>query len=136
MKFKSYIIPVLSVLAIIGFVWIFTKVVIYLLIASILTLLCKPLVKIYSKIKIGKFHLPLTVVSLMTILTAIAGVVFLSSLFLPVLVNEIKFLSTLNFNDVFADILNQFPRLKSLALNFGTEKEIADAITLQATEAL
>lgn len=136
MKFKNYLIPILSILAIVGFVWVFTKVVIYLLIASILTLLCKPLVKLYSKIKFGKFHLPDTIVSLLTIITVIASVVFVSSLFLPVMVKEIKFLSTLNFADVFSDILSQFPRVKTLALNFGTEKELSNAITVQATEAL
>ncbi len=136
MKFRTYLIPILSILAIIAFVWVFTKVVIYLLIASILTLLCKPLVKVYSKIKFGKFHLPDTIVSLFTILTVIGSAVFVSSLFLPVLINEIKFLSTLNFADVFSDILGQFPRIKTLALNFGTEKELSDAITVQATEAL
>jgi predicted PurR-regulated permease PerM len=136
LKLRTYLIPILSILAIIAFVWIFTKVVIYLLIASVLTLICQPLVKLYSRIKINKFHLPDSVVSLLTIATVISSVIFMTMLFAPVLIKEVKFLSTLNFNDVFNDILSQFPQVKALLLNFGTEQEISAAVTSQVNDTL
>ena len=136
MKFRTYLIPILSILAIVAFVWVFTKVVMYLLIASILTLVSQPLVKLYSKIKIKNFHLPDSIVSLFTILTLIGSVICIAMLFAPILINEIKFLSTLNFNTVFSDIITQFPRIKSLLSNFGTDQEITLAITKQVNNAL
>jgi predicted PurR-regulated permease PerM len=136
LKLRTYLIPILSVLAIAAFVWIFTKVVIYLLIASVLTLICQPLVKLFAKIKINKFHLPDSVISLLTIATVISAFVFITMLFAPVMIKEVKFLTTLNFNDVFRDILTQFPQIKNLLLNFGTEQEISAAITTQVNDAL
>lgn len=136
MKYKSYLIPILSLLAVIAFIWVFTKVVIYLLISAILALLCRPLVRFLSKIRIKNFHLPDAVVSILSIVIVIGFFFTLFSLFLPVLISEMKFLTTLNFTDVFGDILSQFPTIKATLLNFGTEKDITEAITLQVNEAL
>jgi predicted PurR-regulated permease PerM len=136
MKYKTYIVPIISLLAVVAFIWIFTKVVIYLLISAVLALLCRPIVKALSKLRIGKYDLPDAVVSFVSIVSVIGFFTLIFSLFLPVLIKEIKFLSTLNFTDVFTDIISQFPRIKELLLNFGTERELTSAITMQVNDSL
>lgn len=52
------------------------------------------------------------------------------------MVKEIKFLTTLNFTEVFTDIVSQFPELKTVLLNFGSEKEITNIISQQVNKSL
>ena|ERR1700741_2229464 len=131
MKYKAYLIPVVSLLAIGLFVWLFSKVVIYLLIALVLSLLAQPLVKLFSRIKYKQYDLPDAVIAALSLFTMVGSLIFMFYLFVPVLIYEIKFLSTLSFTDVFTDIVDQFPRVKQLMLNFGTEKEISATIVTQ-----
>ncbi|MFL5754341.1 MAG: AI-2E family transporter [Bacteroidia bacterium] len=136
MKYKAYLIPLVSLLAIALFIWLFSKVVIYMLIALVLSLLAQPLVKFYSRIRYKRYDLPGAIVAALSLVTMVCSLIFLFYLFVPILINEIRFLSTLNFNDVFADIVNQFPQVKQLLLNFGSEKEISTSITTQINSVL
>lgn len=136
MNYKSYLIPILSLAAVVLFIWIFTKVVIYILIAAVLALICRPLVLLLSKIKVGKFDIPDSLQSIISLSTVVSVIFMLFYFFVPIMVNEIKFLSTLNFNEVFTDIISQFPTLKNLLLNFGTEKQITDSISQQINKSL
>ena len=136
MRYKAYLIPLITVLAIGLFVWLFTKVVIYLIIATVLSLLAQPVVKLLSKIKLGKFELPDSIIALLT-MTVMGGALFcMFYVFVPVLVDEVRFLSTLNFGDTFAQIVDQFPNFKQVLLSFGSEKEVSDTITTELTNAL
>ncbi len=128
MKFRNYLIPSLTLLAIVLFVWLFSKVVLYLFIALVLSFMGQPLVKLYSKLRYKNVELPDAVVAALTLVTMAAGLFFMFWLFIPVLTDEIQFLSTLNFNDIFAEIIDQFPQIKQLLLHFGSEKDIADSI--------
>jgi predicted PurR-regulated permease PerM len=134
MKYKIYVIPILTVLAVAGFVYLFSNVVVYMLISVVLSLLGQPIVKLYSKIKYKKFHLPDSVISLLTIFTLIGTFSLMLYIFIPTISKEISFLSTLNFVDVFSDIINQFPQIKDILSNYGSEKEISESIVVQVNK--
>ena len=131
MKIRNYLIPVLSLLAVLAFIYVFTKVVIYLLIASVLSLLAQPLMKLYSKIKFKNHELPNSVLSILSLFSILTGLSLLIYWIFPILVGEIQFLATLNFNQVFGEVLDQFPSLKNLLSNFGSKEEISAAIINQ-----
>lgn len=124
-QYRKYFITAGSVLSVILFIWLFTRVVIFVLISIILAFLAQPLVRLFSKIKFGNKELPGSIIALLSLVSIFGFFFLLIYLFVPVLVNEVKFLSMLNFNDVFSEILSQFPRIKNALLNFGTEKEIS-----------
>ncbi len=136
MKYRTILIPAISVLALILFVWLFTRVVIYLLIAAIFSLIGQPLLKFFSKIKILNKHLPQALSALMTLIIMFGSIFLFFYLCVPLIVQESQFISTLNFQDVFSDILNQFPAVKKILLKFGTEQAVIDNIILQANALL
>jgi predicted PurR-regulated permease PerM len=96
----------------------------------------KNIVILLSKIKVGKFDLPDSLQSILSLSTVVSVIFLLFYFFVPIMVKEIKFLSTLNFTEVFTDIISQFPTLKNLLLNFGTEKQITDSISQQINKSL
>ena len=134
MKFKAYLIPLLSVLAVALFVWMFSKVVLYILIASVLSLVAQPLVRLFSKIRYKKYEIPDPVVAILSLCTMAGTIILMICLISPILIKEVRFLSGLNFSDVFSEIIVQFPRLKSLLSNFGSEQEISASIITQTNK--
>ncbi|MGZ3865125.1 MAG: AI-2E family transporter [Bacteroidia bacterium] len=128
---RSKIILAITILCIIAFVVLFTKIVIYMLIATIMALVAQPFVKILSKITFSGKHLPNGIIALISLVSMLTLLLSFFYVFVPLIVDQAKLISGLNFNDVFSDVLNQFPTLKRLLLHLGTEQEISQNIYKQ-----
>jgi predicted PurR-regulated permease PerM len=94
----------------------------------VLALMGAPLMKILAKIKIRKKSIPDAITALFTLLFMYSLVFYLCVKFVPLMVTEVQFLTTLNFNQVFHSIWEEFPAIK----NFGTEELVKTTITTQA----
>ena len=93
--------------------WFFSDIVIYIFIAFILSQLGSPLMKLLGKIKVGKWQFPSSLAAAITLLVIIACIGLLFYLLIPALVNEIKFLTTIDISSVGESIqkwLNQFDK--------------------------
>lgn len=82
--------------------WFLKTIVFYIIISVILSLLGHPLVKLYSKIKIRKHHLSVTIASVLSLFTMLAVIVGLVSLFIPLIVEQARIISNINPQDVVA----------------------------------
>ena len=111
---RSKIILAISILCIIAFVVLFTKIIIYMLIATIMALVAQPFVKVLSKITFGGKHLPDGIIALISLVSMLTVLFSFFYVFVPMIVEQAKLISGLNFNDVFSDVLNQFPSVKML----------------------
>lgn len=93
--------------------WYFSDILIYIFIAFGLSLLGSPLVRLLTKIHIGNWKFPTSLAAAITLLVIIACIGFLFYLLIPALVNEIKFLTTIDISSVGEGIekwLNQFDK--------------------------
>jgi predicted PurR-regulated permease PerM len=136
MPLKINIWRVLGLLAIIAFAVLFFKIVIYLGVSLILFLVGSPLTAWLKKISFRKKQMPDSLASLITLLIMIAVIFGLFFLLIPPLISEINFLSELNFNDVFHNILEQFPKVKNMLLKMGSENELQKNLSKSITEYL
>lgn len=136
MPLKINIWRVLGLLAIIAFAVLFFKIVIYLGVSLILFLVGSPFTARLKKLSFGKKQMPDSLASLITILLIITIVFGLFLLILPPLISEINFLSDLNFNDVFHNILEQFPKIKNALLKMGSEDDLQKNLSKSMTEYL
>ena len=125
---RSKIILVVTLLCILAFVFLFTKIIIYMLIATILALVAQPFVKVLSKITLSGKHLPDALIALISLFSMLTVLFSFFYVFIPLIIDQAKVISGLNFNDVFSDVLKEFPSLKQLLLQLGTEKEISQNI--------
>jgi predicted PurR-regulated permease PerM len=124
MTFRKYLIPLLTLVAIATFVYLFTNVFVYLVISMVLALVGAPFAQFLSEIKIGKFRISGAIASLLTLVLFFVLIYLIGITFLPPLVSQMTFLSTLNFHDVTYNILQQYPDLKYTLSKFGTEEQI------------
>jgi predicted PurR-regulated permease PerM len=104
-----------------------------MLIATILALVAQPFVKVLSRITLGGRHLPDAIIALVSLFSILTVLFSFFYVFVPLIIEQAKVISSLNFNDVFTDVLNQFPELKKFLLQLGTEQEISQNIYMQMT---
>ena len=131
MGLKLNIWRILGILAIVLFAILFFKIVIYLVISLVLFLVFYPITYRIEKLKLKNIKLPDSVAALITLFFIIGLFTSLFLLIIPPLITEINFLSTLNFYDVLHNCLKQFPVIKSVLLNFGSEEDLKKDITTQ-----
>lgn len=72
----------------------------YLIIAAVLSLLGQPFVKLFNKIKIGKFSISPALSALLSIFTLLLILFSFIALFIPLIIEEAKILSSINTQQV------------------------------------
>jgi predicted PurR-regulated permease PerM len=136
MSLKKYIIPIITLLATVTFMYLFTNVVIYLIISLVLALLGMPIVSFLSKFKFGKFKLSDSAAALITLGLFFLIIYLIGITFLPPLIEQITFLSSSNFHDIIHNIFIYYPFLKESLSSFGTEQQIIDSVSEQVNHFL
>lgn len=96
-----------------------------------MALVAQPFVKVLSKIRFGSKHLPDGIIAFISLLSMLTVLFCFFYVFIPLIVEQGKFIAGLNFHEVFTNVVNQFPKIKQLLLNIGTEKEISDNVRNQ-----
>ena len=91
---------IIGVIILILFIWYFSNIVVYVLVAAILSVLGQPLVRLLDKIKIGKISIPRSISALITLLIMV--MVFLGFIwfFVPLISNQAKVISQINVEEV------------------------------------
>jgi predicted PurR-regulated permease PerM len=88
---------VLGGIILLGFmVWRFSNIIAYILIASVLSLMARPMVSSFGRVRIGTWRIPVSIRALMTLI--VIWIVFFSffRLFIPLIANEAQDLSNVD----------------------------------------
>jgi len=75
-------------------------IILYLSIASVISIIAEPLVKIYSKFKIKNFTFSHGICSALALATLFAILIMFISMFIPLIVEEVRIISQINPNEV------------------------------------
>ncbi len=103
---SRYIILTISLLVIGFFLWYFSNIVIYIIVASVLTLIGRPLVKLLGELHIGRFRIPAALRALFTLMLLWFLAIGFFRVFIPIIANEAAELSTIDV-DGFLDRLDE-----------------------------
>jgi len=113
-------------------VWRFSSIVAYILIASVLSLITRPLVRLLGRIKIGKWKIPASIRALLTLF--VIWVVFFTffRLFIPLIANEAQELSNVDTALMIEEFEKPIERIESwfsgLNLNGGEPVSLQDEL--------
>ncbi len=119
---RWYIIVPLVFLA--GFlIWKFSSIIIYILAAVVLSLMGHPLVKLFDKIKIGRFSFPHTLSALLTLFVIIGIIAAFFAFFVPMLVNQAALISSVNVQSVIDSLKEPMQSLDDFLLKYGLIQE-------------
>jgi predicted PurR-regulated permease PerM len=111
--------------------WLFSSVIIYLVISLVLFLVGYPLTSSIEKIKISGKKINDGIAAFLTLVIIFGVFSLFFILILPPLIEQVTFMSQLNFYDVLHGILDQYPSLKYLFSQLGSEETIKITINEQ-----
>ncbi len=93
-------------------VWRFSNIVAYILIASVISLIARPLVKMLGKIHIGKWHIPVSIRALLTLIVVWVVVFGFFRLFIPLVASEVQELSNIDTEEIVREFEGPIQRLE------------------------
>jgi predicted PurR-regulated permease PerM len=76
--------------------WFFRSIVIYILVSGVLSIMGRPLVDLFSKIKIRKWVFPRAIAALITLLIIWGAIVLFFVIFVPLVTKQINYFSTID----------------------------------------
>lgn len=122
---------------ILAFVYFFTAIVVYLIIASMIGVVAQPVMTLLSKFSIKKRHLPASVNAAITLLLILVLMLGLVAILIPVLNAQATDLGSVDFNLLGQEAGNLLINIENELINWGilsSEKELETRITLYLTD--
>ncbi len=114
--------------------WEFSNIVFYLLVAIILSLVGKPLVKKIKALKIGKYHLPNGLSAFLTLLVIIFFIGLFFSIFIPLVARQAAVISNIDLDSLSQSIEEPLQKLEDFLHNYGIlgkEETVNQVIEIQ-----
>ena len=94
--------------------WYFRNIVVYILVAGVLSIVGRPLVDLLSRIRIKKFSIPVPISALITLLLLWGVIVLFFVIFIPLLTKQISFLSTIDSSKIVQLIEDPLNRIENV----------------------
>jgi len=121
-------------------VWRFSNIVAYILIASVLSLIARPLVHLLGRIKIWKWHIPVSIRALLTLIVIWAAFFGFFRLFIPLVASEAQELSRVDTSVIIKELEGPIERVeawyKELSIGNGEQESLRRVLQKRLRELL
>jgi predicted PurR-regulated permease PerM len=115
-KYAGYLV----LLFIIGFfIWKFYYLLIWVLMAAVLSFIGQPMVQFFSRMHVRKFQIPYTVAALLALLVMVIVLLGLLSIFVPLLVNQAEAISKIDISKLAENMQGPLQKLDTRFHAFG-----------------
>lgn len=118
-----------SILLLLAGIWFFREIVVYILLSGVLSIMGRPLVHLFCRIRIGKLHFPRALGALLTLMIIWGLIVLFFYTFVPLVTRQIEQFSTIDSGKVVQLIEGQIKRVEDLFRAFN--KDITKEISIQ-----
>jgi predicted PurR-regulated permease PerM len=117
---KNKLFFIILTVAGIGFlVWYFSEIVIFIIVAGVVSIIGSPLVEMLDRIKIGKFRFPHLLSVIMTLLLMIICFFGLFSIFIPLIFKEATMISAIDTQGLTEYYKNDLSRVQTTLIQYG-----------------
>lgn len=118
-----------GILILIGCAWFFRNIVVYVLVSGVFSIMGRPLVDLFCRVRIKRWALPRWISALLT-LVAIWGVIILFFvIFVPLVTRQINYFSTIDSEKIVQIIAGPINKVETIVRSIN--KEIPQNITIQ-----
>lgn len=108
------ILIILGVILFLFLLWYFRSIVVYVLVSGVLSVMGRPLVDLFSRIRIGKWQFPRALSALLTLLVIWGLIALFLYIFIPLLTRQINYLSTIDGSKIVELIEGPVKRIEEL----------------------
>lgn len=118
-----------GILLILACVWYFRNIVVYILVAGVLSIMGRPLVDLFCRIRIGKWKFPRTLGALLTLAIIWGFIILFFSIFVPLVTRQINYFSTIDSNRIVGVLEVHIHKIEDFFKSFN--KDLTNEISLQ-----
>ena len=129
----KWVAGIAAVIVAAALLWYFSSAVIYILVSAVLAIVGRPVVRILSGIKVGKWGVPRWLAALVTLVLMWIVLVSFCLLVVPIVVGKISSLSTLDLRSVVANVQQPLEHIQHYLSSLGI---IAQDSSVSVTEIL
>lgn len=119
----------LGILLLLAIVWFFRSIVVYILVSGVLSIMGRPLVELFGRIRIKKWKLPRALSALFTLMIIWGIIILFFVTFIPLITKQINYFSTIDSEKIIQLIQGPINKIETLFRAFNNE--ITDQISLQ-----
>jgi predicted PurR-regulated permease PerM len=119
----------LGIVLFLALLWYFRNIVVYILVAGVLSIMGRPLVDLFCRIKIGKWHFPRVISALFTLLIIWGIIILFFIIFVPLVTRQINYFSTIDSGKIVQIVEVPINKIESL-LN-SLNPKISDQLSLK-----
>jgi predicted PurR-regulated permease PerM len=118
-----------GILILLGCVWFFRNIVVYILVSGVFSIMGRPLVDLFCKIKIRSWSFPRSLAALLTLAVIWGIIILFFVIFVPLVTRQINYFSTIDSEKIVQIISGPINKVESLirAIN----KDIPQTLTIQ-----
>lgn len=110
-------------------VWFFRRIVVYILVSGVLSIMGRPLVDLICRIRIKKWALPRAMGALITILIIWAVIILFFAIFVPLVTRQIKYFSSIDSHKIVEIAAGPITKVENVFRAFN--KDFTNDITVQ-----
>ncbi|MDP4289845.1 MAG: AI-2E family transporter [Bacteroidota bacterium] len=99
--------------------WYFSNLVIYTLIALVISIIGRPIVKFLDRMGLGKLRLPHSLNTILTLLLIFGFVICLASIFVPLIVQQAKVIGSIDVNAIGVDVRLRLDEIQRFLHHYG-----------------
>jgi predicted PurR-regulated permease PerM len=99
--------------------WYFSTLVIYTLIAAVISIVGRPIVRFFDKVRFRQYKLPHFLSALLTLIVIVGSVFLLAAVFVPLIINQAKMIADINVNAISADMRLRLKGVQDVLHQYG-----------------
>ena len=117
-KRTRIIVAVVSVLLGLFMVWYFFEILVFIVIAAVISLMGQPLVDLLTRIRFGKIQMPSWLSAIITMIVFIFLVIGFIAVFVPLITRQVTIISNINVDEVVGYFAATIQRLQGMLVNW------------------
>ena len=118
-----------GVLLLLACVWYFRNIVVYILVSGVLSIMGRPLVDLFCRIRIKKWAFPRPLSALLTLIIIWGLIILFFVIFIPLVTTQINYFSTIDSEKIVQIIEGPINKVENLFRAFN--KDITNEISIQ-----
>jgi predicted PurR-regulated permease PerM len=106
-----------GILLFLGLLWYFRNIVVYILVSGVLSIMGRPLVDLFCRIKIWKWHFPRVISALFALLIIWGIIIMFFVIFVPLVTKQINYFSTIDSEKIVQIVEGPVNKIESILNN-------------------
>ena len=106
-----------GILLLLALLWYFRNIVVYILVSGVLSIMGRPLVDLFCRIRIGKWHLPRVISALFTLIIIWGIIIMFFVIFVPLVTKQINYFSTIDSGKIVQIVESPVNKIESILNN-------------------